>query len=249
MHGPNDISFLQPIWDTLLITFGRDFFEFPLHFFPAIFAVILFTGIVFSVLDCALYKKYPAQEAVVDGLKTLSGYAVVALLAYGLHVWWEPLVMPVPSEAPLLTDFLFQVFGFLVLGELLTYAWHRVEHRSTFVFRTSHHVHHACKLPISVWTNFFLHPTEGFMVMLCLYLSPYLLGAHPLVFWGFAFMSTFAMVMTHCGYTPRFYPTWLFPSPAGHDLHHEHRVPVNFSVVMAFGDRLFGTYKPPEPGR
>ncbi|MGB0972555.1 MAG: hypothetical protein ACPGVG_16580, partial [Mycobacterium sp.] len=54
-----------------------------------------------------------------------------------------------------------------------------------------------------------------------------------------------AMVVTHSGYNAKFYPRWLLPAAAGHELHHSERRPTNLSVVMTFGDQLFGTYKKP----
>jgi len=71
------------------------------------------------------------------------------------------------------------------------------------------------------------------------------LGAHPLVVVAYAVANTTAMVITHSGYDMKFYPRWLLPAASAHELHHSERRPTNLSVVMTYGDRLFGTYKKP----
>ena len=83
------------------------------------------------------------------------------------------------------------------------------------------------------------------MVMLCLYVRPLALGAHPLIVVGYAVANTTAMVVTHSGFDAKFYPRRLLPAASGHELHHSERRPTNLSVVMTYGDKLFGTYKKP----
>ena len=81
------------------------------------------------------------------------------------------------------------------------------------------------------------------MVMLCLYIAPLALGAHPLVMVTYAVLNTTAMVVTHSGYDTRFYPSWLLPPASNHELHHSEKRPTNLSVVMSYGDKVFGTFK------
>jgi sterol desaturase/sphingolipid hydroxylase (fatty acid hydroxylase superfamily) len=99
-----------------------------------------------------------------------------------------------------------------------------------------------------VWTNFVVHPVEGLAVLICFFGPLFLSQSHPLTFWMYTITSVTPMIITHSGYNPTVYPTLIFPSPAAHDLHHAEPFPgVNFSVMMSFGDKLFGTFKPPLP--
>lgn len=234
---------LQPVWDALLGFLGPTFFEFPLHFLPVVVAVILITGIFFSILDCAVYRKIPATAAWLDGLKIMSSYVGAAILLYALHAEYRPIVSDVPAAAPSLFAFVFEVAMFMVIGEFLTYWWHRLEHGSRFVFEKVHYLHHRVQSPLTIWTNFVVHPVEGLMVMLCLYVPPLLYGVHPLTMMAYAVANTTAMVITHSGYDFKFYPRWLLPAASKHELHHSEKRPTNLSVVMTYGDKLFGTYK------
>lgn len=239
---------LQPIWETVLQLFGVAFFEFPLHFLPVVVAVVSVTGVFYSILDCAVYKKISAKAAMTDGLLIMSSYVGAAVLLIALHKKFRPWTIDVPDAAPSLSAFVGQLILFMLLGELLTYWWHRLEHGSGFVFRHVHYLHHRVRSPLTIWTNFVVHPVEGLVVMLCLYVPPLVFGTHPLVMMTYAAANTLAMVVTHSGYDFRFYPKWLLPAARAHELHHIEKRPTNLSVVMTYGDKVFGTFKPPVAG-
>lgn len=241
----NSPSLLQPIWDWMLTHLGVNFFEFPLYFLPVVVAVVLLTGIGYSILDVAVYQKISAKEASTLGLRIMCTYVGAAVVLFLLHAKLRPWVVEVPSVAPTLAAFLAQLVFFMALGEFLTYWWHRLEHGSRLVFQKVHYMHHSVESPLTIWSNFVVHPVEGLMVMLCLYVPPLALGAHPMIVMGYAVANTTAMVVTHSGYDAKFYPRWLLPAASGHELHHSERRPTNLSVVMTYGDKLFGTYKKP----
>ena len=238
-------SALQLIWDWMLHQLGVEFFAFPLYFLPVVVAVVFVTGVFFSILDVAVFRKIPARTAWLHGLRVMSTYVGSAALLLVLNAKFHPWSLDVPGAAPTLVSFVAQVALFMVIGEFLTYWWHRLEHGSKFVFKYVHYMHHRVESPLTIWTNFVVHPVEGLMVMLCLYIPPLVLGVHPLVMVGYAVANTTAMVITHCGYDIRLYPRWLLPPAAGHELHHSEKRPTNLSVVMSYGDKFFGTYKRP----
>ena len=241
----NQPSLLQPIWDWMLGHLGVGFFEFPLYFLPVVVAVVFLTGVAFSICDVAVYQKLSAKESAKQGIRIMSTYIGAAVVLFILHNMFRPWVAEVPGAAPTLVAFVTQLIVFMVLGEFLTYWWHRLEHGNRFVFEKVHYLHHRVENPLTIWTNFVVHPIEGFVVMLCLYAPPLMFGAHPLVVVTYAVANTTAMVITHSGYDLRFYPRWLLPAASGHELHHSERRPTNLSVVMTYGDKLFGTYKKP----
>lgn len=241
----NQVSPLQPIWDAMLRLLGVGFFEFPLYFLPVVVGVVFLTGVSFSIVDVAIYEKISAKAAAKLGVRIMSTYIGAAVGLFLLHLKFRPWTAEVPSAAPALLAFIAQLVCFMVIGEFLTYWWHRLEHGSRFVFQKVHYLHHRVQSPLTIWTNFVVHPVEGLMVMLCLYVPPLLVGAHPLVVVAYAVANTTAMVITHSGYDVKLYPRWLLPAASGHELHHSERRPTNLSVVMTYGDKLFGTYKKP----
>lgn len=196
-------------------------------------------------MDVAVYQRISAKAAPKLGARIMSSYVGAAVLLFVLHLKFRSWSVQVPSAAPTLAAFATQLVCFMVLGEFLTYWWHRLEHGNRFVFEKVHYMHHRVKSPLTIRTNFVVHPVEGLMVMLCLYVPPLLLGAHPLAVVAYAVANTTAMVITHSGYDIKLYPRWLLPAASGHELHHSERRPTNLSVVMTYGDRLFGTYKKP----
>lgn len=240
-----DPTALAPAWAWLLNTLGSDVFEFPVYFLFVVVLVVIALGVYFSILDTLVHHKISGRVALLHGGFTMGGYVVAAALLYALHLKLSPLKLAPPTGAPTPLTAAAQVALFMVAGEFLTYWWHRLEHGSEFVFKHVHYLHHGVDNPLTVWTNFVVHPVEGLMVLACLYALPLAVGAHPLVMIAYAALNTFAMVVTHCGYELRGYPAWLLPRAAGHELHHSERRPTNLSVVMTYGDKLFGTYKPP----
>src|SRR5512139_1233742 len=139
MDVPTDTRVLQPIWNGLLELLGETYFEFPLSFLPVVVAVVAVTGVGFTILDVHVYRKLRASVAWLHGFKILTGYCTAAAVLYVLHLQTRWVVMEVPSEAPGLASFLFQLAVFMVIGEFTTYWWHRLEHGSRFVFD---HVHY-----------------------------------------------------------------------------------------------------------
>ncbi|KAA1250049.1 sterol desaturase family protein [Mycobacterium simiae] len=207
----NQVSPLQPIWDAMLRLLGCGVFRIPLYFLPAVVAVVLLTGIGFSIVDVAIYQKISAKAA-------------AGLAWHHVHLHNSGPGRPkCQALRPTVRVFIAQLVCFMVIGEFLTYWWHRLEHGSRLVFQKVHYLHHRVQSPLTIWTNFVVHPIEGLMMMLCLYLLPLLIGAHPLVVIAHAVTNTTAMVITHSGYDMKLYPRWLLPAASGHELHHSER--------------------------
>ena len=114
-------SALQPVWDAMLSTFGSGFFEFPLYFLPVVVAVVLITGVAYSILDVAVYHKISARTAWLHGLGVMTTYIGSAALLMFLNARFHPWSLDVPSAAPTLAAFVGQVALYMVLGEFLTY--------------------------------------------------------------------------------------------------------------------------------
>ena len=236
---------MQALWNFLLQHVGVDLLGHPLLFTAAIVTTVVATGVAFSLVDVFVTKQVPLKEAAVYMAITLPGYLVVFVL-----LRWLPITtrVPVPLQAPGALEFIRDMALCLLIGDFLSYWWHRLEHGNRFIFRHVHHVHHKVARPLSVWSGFYVHPIESFCVFTTFYIYPFLVGVHPLTFLAYASLNTFVTMVTHCGYDMRWYPKWLFASAPMHEHHHERTKKAwNFCVLLTLGDRLFGTFKAEAP--
>lgn len=232
---------LQPLWDLFLAHVGVDRIGHPLFFIVAVITTVLVAGAAFSFVDAFVTHKLAPRETAKYLLITLPGYVAVFVL-----LEWVPISFrfEVPRSAPTLFVFVRDFVICLVVGDIVSYWWHRLEHASAFIWRNVHHVHHAVKSPLTVWSGFYVHPVESLCVFTTFYVYPVVAQVHPLVFVAYAATNTFVTMVTHCGYDMRLYPSAIFASAPMHEHHHVGRDAHNFSVLLNFSDRLFGTFKP-----
>ena len=241
MPSNADSRLLAPLWDFCVAHIGVDTLGHPLFFVVAVITTVLVAGAAFSFVDVFLTKKVPLKATALYLAITLPGYLLVFVALNYLPIAFR---FDVPREAPTLLAFGRDLLICMLVGDVLSYWWHRLEHGSPFVFRHVHYVHHNVSSPLSVWSGFYVHPVESFCVFVTFYIYPFVMQVHPLVFVTYAALNTFITMVTHCGYDMRLYPNWLFASAPMHEHHHGRRNPTNFSVLLNFSDRLFGTYTP-----
>lgn len=242
LHDPLDPPLLQPLWDALVRLVGVDALANPLFFVVAVMTTVVVAGLGFSIVDVFITRKQRLREAALYLLITLPGYLAAFVL---LQLLPACVRVEVPTSAPTLFAFARDLVLCLVVGDLLSYGWHRIEHASRFVWRHVHHVHHQVKRPLTVWSGFYVHPVESLCVFLTFYIYPLVVGVHPLVFVAYAAANTFITMVTHCGYDLPLFPNKLLASAPMHELHHGGGKPTNFCVLLTLGDRLFGTFKRP----
>ena len=232
---------MQSLWNFVREHVGVEVLGHPLLFTAAIVTTVVVAGIGFSLVDVFVTKKVPLRDAVVYSLITLPGYLLVFVL-----LKWAPISyhVAVPASAPGMVEFIGDLTLCLIVGDLSSYGWHRLEHGSKALFRNVHHVHHRVARPLSVWSGFYVHPIESICVFTTFYAFPFLFGVHPLVFIAYAMLNTFVTMVTHCGYDMAWYPKSLFASAPMHEHHHAKVAKTsNFCVLLTLGDRLFGTFK------
>ena len=199
-------SALQPIWDWLLRTFGAEFFAFPLYFLPVVVAVVLVTGVGYSILDVAVHRRISARAASLHGLRVMATYIGSAALLLYLNDRFHPIALEVPSAAPTLMSFVVQVALYMVAGEFLTYWWHRLEHGNKFVFTARALPASPRRVPVDHLDQLRRPPrrgADGDAVPV-----PPTAGTRcaSIGHGGVRGANTTAMVVTHCGYDIRFYP-------------------------------------------
>ncbi len=231
---------LQPMWDLFRRSVGVDILGHPLFFVIAVMTTVVIAGIAFSIVDVFGTKRMPFKSAAKYLLITLPGYLLVFVILQALPIRYR---FEVPSRAPTVLEFVREFVLCLVIGDLISYWWHRLEHRSKFVWRRVHYVHHKVSCPLTVWSGFYVHPVESLCVFITFYIYPFVFQVHPLIFIAYAAVNTFVTMVTHCGYELPLYPKSIFAFAKMHEHHHSDKRPVNFCVLLTMSDRLFGTYK------
>ncbi len=233
---------LQPVWDFFIKHLG-DFLSSPGLILTAVILGVYLPGIFFSIIDVFISKRLTLKESVAvywRAMKWYSTFYVVAMVVFLLIPL--PIKLNVPASAPTLLEFFKDLVLYFLLGDLMSYVWHRIEHANKWYVKNVHYVHHTDQPPLSIWTAMVVHPVEGFSVFVFFHIYGILFPIHPLTFSVAAFTLTAVTMITHCGYKIPIYDA-LFANAVGHDLHHANRKPTNVSVVLTICDRIFGTYQ------
>lgn len=241
------VSTLQPLWDAVIQTVGIDLLASPAWLLTCVMAGVYVPGVVFSVVDVCVTHRMRLAACLAVHWRAMKLYASVYLVGMALLLTVPlPPLLQVPSAAPSLPEFLRDLVLYFLVGDIASYAWHRLEHAHRLYARKVHCVHHFDKPPLSIWTAMVVHPVEGMTVFFFFHLYGIVMPIHPLTFSVAAFSLTAVTMVTHCGYRLPVYD-WFFATSRGHDLHHSQRDPVNVSVVLTLCDRLFGTYRAVAP--
>ena len=234
---------LQPIWDFLLRHLGEGGIGSPAFLLSAVVAGIYLPGIVFSFVDVVITKRLTPRQCRAVYWRAMKWYSSLYLV--GMAVFLSvpvPVLLDVPAEAPRLQEFCLDFLLYFLLGDFVSYVWHRVEHAQGWYMRRVHSHHHFDQPPLTIWTAMVVHPVEGFSVFVFFHIYGILFPMHPLTFAAAAFSVTAVTMVTHCGYRLPVYD-WFFATALGHHLHHSSRKPTNVSVVLTICDRLFGTFQ------
>lgn len=234
---------LQPLWDAILRHVGAAGVASPAFLLTAVVAGVYLPGIVFSFLDVAVTKRLTFEECRAvywRAMKWYGSFYPVAMLA----LWAFPVAMlsRVPAEAPTALEFSRDLVLYFLVGDVVSYFWHRWEHANGWYMRRVHSVHHVDTPPLSIWTAMVVHPVEGVTVFTCFHAYGILFPIHPLTLAAGAFSVTAVNMITHCGYRLPGYDR-LFATAREHDIHHASREPKNVSVMLSICDRMFGTFE------
>lgn len=243
----DDPTLTKPLWDALMDALGPRFLSSPAFILSAVIAGVYVPGIVFSLVDVFVSKRLTVREALAVHNRAMKVYAptyVVAMVVLALVELPAGLQLTLPARTPTLAELLRDLLLYFLVGDVASYAWHRLEHAHGVYARKVHYVHHTDRPPLSIWTAMVVHPIEGVTVFACFHLYGLVAPIHPLTFALAAFSLTAVTMVTHCGYRLPGYDL-LFATSRGHDLHHSQREPVNVSVVLTLCDRLCGTYRRP----
>jgi sterol desaturase/sphingolipid hydroxylase (fatty acid hydroxylase superfamily) len=135
----------------------------------------------------------------------------------------------------------------VVVLDLVSYGWHRANHRVPFLWRL-HQVHHSDP-SFTVSTGLRFHPGELLLSLPVRLAAVVLIGAPVAAVLLFEIAFTFANLIEHGDISlPRGAEGWLarvFITPALHRRHHTKVGPerdTNFGTMFSLWDRAFGTF-------
>lgn len=235
-------SALQPVWDWCLRHLGVAGIASPAFLLTAVVAGIYVPGVIFSIAD-VLTKRLTLRQCWDVYWRAMKWYGSLYVVGMALFLTVPmSLLSHVPTEAPTLFECGKDLLFYFLLGDVASYVWHRIEHRSRWYMQNIHYYHHVDTPPLTIWTAMVVHPIEGFSVFACFHLYAILFPLHPLTLALGAFTVTAVNMTTHCGYRLPVYDR-LFANSRCHDVHHSSREPRNISVMVSICDRLFGTFE------
>ncbi len=209
---------------------------------------------VFAVHPQKFLRKELTQDlgyyfisGLIPGLLLAVPFSLVAVAAHTL--------VPQTLQSTVATWPLWQrALAGLVVGEIGFYWGHRWAHQIPFLWRF-HSIHHSAE-QIYFLISSRAHPLDNAFIRLCGLVPIYMLGiATPLTPSGGAVSALLVLVLTlwgffiHSNIRWRLGPLeWLISTPAFHHWHHtlgEQR-DCNYSSMLPFIDKLFGTYYLPK---
>ena len=156
--------------------------------------------------------------------KVIGDFAIFQLSALG--TWWGALV------------------GILVY-EFCHYWYHRSVHRSDFLFRAFHQMHHSSE-SLDAWSAYYIAPTDAamFISIGTLVFGP-LLGLAPEAAAVANLFLTFNAFFQHANIRTPAWIGYIIQRPESHGVHHERGVHrYNYSDLPLW-DMLFGTFENP----
>lgn len=129
--------------------------------------------------------------------------------------------------------------------QLVSYTWHRSMHRSPFLFRWFHQMHHSSER-MDIWSAMIFSPLDvvGFALVGSLALSLGV-GVTPEAAALTNGVVTFAALFTHANLrTPRWLG-YVIQRPENHSLHHERGLHAHNYGDFPLWDLVFGTFRNP----
>lgn len=199
--------------------------------------------LVFAVAE-RLFPGRPLPAVRRWGIKCIAFFVMTFFIAGALPELWNGW-MAAHAVADL--RWLGLAGGFVVallVGDLISYVWHRATHRLPWLWRWTHQMHHSAER-VDVGGAFYFHPFDILAYALLGSVAGTLLGVVPEAA-ALASLAMFAMaVFQHANLrTPR-WMGWFVQRPEAHAVHHERGVHAFNYGNLALFDQLFGTYRNP----
>ena len=140
------------------------------------------------------------------------------------------------------------LLGYLAIT-FFFYWWHRLRHKSDFLWRWFHQVHHSPKR-LEILTAFYKHPFELIAdSLLCSLILYPLLGLNPWAASYAVLLSALAELFYHWNISTPHWVGYIFQRPESHCIHHQHGVHAYNYADLPLWDMIFGTFRNPREWR
>jgi sterol desaturase/sphingolipid hydroxylase (fatty acid hydroxylase superfamily) len=209
-----------------------------------------------SLIVLGLYGALILLEALFPArsLPRIKGWIPRTLMVFVLYfylssylplLWSEPLAQYQLLHLEALHPFVGAAVGVLVY-ELLVYVWHRTMHKSHWLWRSFHQMHHSAER-LDSFGAFYFSPLDivGFTFLGSLALTVGVgLSAKAVTYYLYA--TTFLAVFQHTNIRTPQWLGYIVQRPESHSVHHGRGIHhYNYSDLPLF-DILFGTFRNPK---
>ena len=209
-----------------------------------------------SLIVIAMYLALMAWEAIYPAreLPQVKFWKLKGLTAFAVFFYLS-------SYLPLITDPFLESFRLLdltglgnwggalvglLLYELGIYLWHRAMHRSDFLWRTFHQMHHSAER-LDTYGAFFFSPMDmiGWTVLgsVCFAL---LIGITPGAITIVLLVTNFFAIFQHANIKTPHWMGYLIQRPESHTVHHAKGIHQHNYSDLPLIDILFGTFHNPQ---
>ena len=139
----------------------------------------------------------------------------------------------------------FQGFLGFMLTSFIAYWWHRAMHKSDFLWRTFHQLHHSPRR-IESLTAFYLHPFDGVAATILNGLCCYTILGLNLYGCAISLLSAAIYnIFIHADLKTPYWLGYVLQRPEMHRVHHKH-MSHKKNYGLAFLDMIFGTFENPK---
>jgi sterol desaturase/sphingolipid hydroxylase (fatty acid hydroxylase superfamily) len=155
----------------------------PAFLLTAVVAGIYVPGLLFSFVDVVVARRLTLKECWSVYWRAMKWYSTFYIAAIAVFIMVPlPPLLDVPAQAPSLSEFFLDLVLYFLLGDFVSYVWHRIEHAQGWYMKHVHYYHHIDKSPLTVWTAMVVHPVEGLSVFLCFYIYGIVFPIYPFTF-------------------------------------------------------------------
>tara|TARA_A100001234_G_scaffold150552_1_gene132541 strand:+ start:2314 stop:3150 length:837 start_codon:yes stop_codon:yes gene_type:complete len=209
---------------------------------PIILALIFIEALISNLQNASYYKKEDTLCTV--GLLTGNILMVFAVkgLTLALHFYlYQFRLFDLASMIPLWAMW---VLTFILI-DLVFYIYHRISHRSRFLWaiHMSHHSSEEMNFAVS-FRQAWLGPVSKIPFFIVLPL----IGLDPTIIAVAGVISTLWGIFGHTQVIGKLGPIeWIFNTPSHHRVHHganEQYIDKNYGNLLIIWDRMFGTFEP-----
>jgi len=159
--------------------------------------------------------------------------------------WDRWLIAHQPWSLHSLSSTVGALVGYLVIT-FVFYWWHRLRHKSHFLWRWFHQIHHSPKR-LEIITAFYKHPFELIAdSILCSIILYPLLGLSPLAASYAVLLSALAELFYHWNVSTPHWVGFIFQRPESHCVHHQDGIHAYNYADLPLWDMLFGTFRNPK---